>query len=334
MTIAYYDPTVPQTVNVTAAITAGAPSPHPIMTGDLNDMVVSCDLSRRLYCYLNGSVAWVRDYPSSWPRGLDVYNGLIFAANGTSIDILHAQIGTVPLKNIPVPSAPAAINAIRISQWDGITWVTICFDLDGVGSVRLYRLNGATVCDYGLTLMHTSGHVARHPRDAVVELGWVFVADTFGHRVYAWDIGSGGMRDSTDVYYPNSVHVMTPAIIRICAEHENRIFDWDYTTNPDTRTLVYSAPVAPFNDITKTNADIVAAEAGTFDPASTFTPKKSLCATEAAGLNTLYSPNSARMKGDDMIVSDTDNGRVLVINSGVIVTEVVGFNNPVNAILL
>jgi hypothetical protein len=303
------------------------------MTGDFKDMIVSCDLSRRVYGYVNGAVKWFRDYPTTWPRGGDVYQGIAFLANGTSIDLVCAYSGTL-IRTISGLNLPANINGIRVSEWNNQVWVTLALDENSAGSVRLFTLSGSTVCGWTLTHHSTNTHSAGNPRDAVVIAGWVFVADTFGHRVYAYDIASGAMRDSTDVYYPNSVHAITPAIIRICAEHENRVFDWKYSPAPVERTMVYSAPVAPFNDITKTMADIVAVEANTFDPASTFTPKKSLCATEAAGLNTLYSPNSARMKGNDMIVSDTDNGRVLVINNGTIITEVVGFNNPVNAVLL
>lgn len=335
MSLAYYNPAVPITENAAAAQSLAAPSAAPSMSGDNLDMVVASDFSRRLYCYLNGQLAWERDYPNSYPRGLDVYNGLIFAANGTSIDILHSKIGSVPLKKIPAPNAPAPINSIRVTEWDNKIWVAVCFDLDGAGSVALYQLSGNTVCDYQLAYHSSNSHIASHPRGAIVILGWVFVADTFGHRVYAYDIASGGMRNSTEVYYPNSVDEITAANIMICAEHENRVFDWQYHPAPDVRTMIYSAPVAPYNNVSKTKSDIVVEEAATVDPSSTFTPAKSLCAIEGSGKNTLYSPNSARGYIGGTLIADTDNYRVIfVASNGAITTEVTGFNNPVNAVLL
>lgn len=332
MTLPYFNP-ASGTVNVQQAINNGPPANAPVMTGIPRNMVVACDLSRVIYGFRNGVKRWQRAYPSTWPRGMDIYKEVLFVANGANIDLLCPWCGQV-YRSITVPSSGGAINGLRVSESGGDTYVTLSLDATGVGTVRIYKLTGTDQTNWALTHYLTSPQTAAYPRDAVVAAGWCFVADTFGHRVYGMALGSAGgaMRDSTDVYYPNSIDVRAANIIRICAEHENRVFDWQYDTNPDIRTMVACAPQLPFSDITKTKADIVAAESGTVDAASTFTPKKTVAAIECSGANTVYSPNSARTYGNELLIADTDNHRVVVRDATGIVTEATGFVNPVNAL--
>lgn len=325
MTYCYYSP---GTGTVPSPNPLGMPAGTVTLTGESRDMVVACDLGRAVVGIVGGVEAWRKNYPSTWPRAIDVFEGLLFVGVGTSVQVINPRTGFVH-RTMTVPSAPAPINGLSVSRWGSDVWVALSYDLNGAGSVRGYKMT-----NLGLTENFVNTHSAVYPRCAVVEGGWMFIADTFGHRVYAVDIASGGMRDSTDVYYPNHVQMLASNIVLITAEHENRIFKWQYSPGAHSRTMVHCAPVAPFNDITKTKADIVAGEAATIDPFSAFSPKKSLCAIEAAGTDTLYSPNSARLYGTDLLVSDTDNHRVVVIRGGSVVTEVTGFNNPVTSILI
>lgn len=333
MTLAYYDPTVPITANAAAAQAAGAPSTAPVFTStEKPDMIVASDFSRRVYGFVGGVQAWTRDYPGKWPRGVDVFEGLAYIANGTSIDVVNPKTGFLHT-TISVPSAPGNINSIRVTKWNGSTWLTLAFDTSGSGSVRAYTMSSFTLTQY-----LSSSHSAQYPRCAFVDVGWIWVADTFGHRVYAIDLASGAMRPSQgaiSVYYPNTVDFIpgSPDKIIVCAEHENRVFEWDYS--PSTVfTMKKCAPVAPYNDMTKTKADMVSGEAATVDSGSTFTPKKSQCAIECSGSDTLYSPNSARLYGNDLLVADCDNQRVVMFRSGTLVAEITGFNNPVTAVLI
>lgn len=305
----------------------GMPTAPVVQTGEVRDMVVACDLGRAVVGIVGGVEAWRKSYPSTWPRALDVFEGLAFIGVGTSIQVVNSRTGFVH-RTITVPGAPASINGLSISRWGSNIWVSLCYDMNGIGSVRGYTMN-----NLDLTEAFVNPFPAGYPRSAVVEGGWMFIADTFGHRVYGVDIPTLGMRNSTDVFYPNHVQMLASNRALICAEHENRVFEWKYSPTV-VRTMVLCAPVAPFNDITKTKADIIAGEGATMNPSSAFTPPKSLCAVEGSGVNTLYSPNSARQYVTDILVADTDNQRVIVSRGGVVVTEVTGFNNPVTAVLV
>lgn len=341
MTLAYYDPAQQLTVNVQAATDAGPPATPPAYTSGLevHDCVVACDLSKIVYGFKGGEKVWQRTY-AGWPRGLDVHKGVVWIANGTSIDLVSPTTGDL-IRTLTVPTYPSgnpAINSVRVTEYAGEWFATICFDFDGVGSVRLYKLTGSNVCAWTLTHDYTNPFTANKPRCAYYDARWLWVFDTWGHRVYAADRANGGFRPTTgalEVYFPNGGDSTPgdPSLVDVCAEHENRVLLWDY--DPTTSlSILASAPVAPFNDATKLKANIVAAEAGTFDPSSTFTPKKSKAAVECSGINTLYSPNSSRrLSNGDRLIADTDNHRVVRWRPGVgVVMQITGFNNPVNAV--
>lgn len=289
-------------------------------------MVVACDLSKRVYGFVDGQVAWQWD-DSLWSRALALFEGLVFIGTGTSIIAANPRTGYFH-RVMTVPNAPSDIVGLSITEFDGDIWVVCCFDGGGPGTVRGYRMQ-----HLDLTEIFVNPIPAQYPRHAEMAGGWIFVCETFGHRVYTVTT-YGSERESTDVYYPNYVQTLNGgAQALITAEHENRIIRWDYTATPET-SLEMAAPVAPFNDPLKTKDDIIAEDAGTSDPNSPYDPKKSLCAKESAGSVTLYSPNSARLYGDDLLISDTDNHRVIIHRNGQIVTEVTGFNNPVTAVLI
>jgi len=322
LTYCYYSPgsgTVP-TPNP-----LGMPAGAVTVSGEPINAVVACDLGRAVVGVVNGVEAWRRSYPSIWPRAIEIFEGLLFVGDGTNIHVMNPATGFVH-RTMAVPSAPAAISGLSVTRYAGQSWVICSFSGTGAGTVR-----GYTMSELALTEAFVNPQTASHPRHATLIGGWVFVADTFGHRVYGVTLG-GAMRDSTEVYYPNHLQALASDRIMVTAEHENRVFVWDYSPT-HTREMVHCAPVAPFNDIAKTKADIVAGEGATLDPASTFTPKKSLCAVEGSGANTLYSPNSSRLYGTDLLVADTDNHRVVLIRAGSVVSTMTNLNNPVTAVL-
>lgn len=314
----YYSPTVPGTVN----ITYGPPAQSPVYTGEQHNIAVACDLGREMYAFKAGSIAWQKSMPSSWPRALDVFEGLMLYADGQNLVVCNPATGFVHQSY----NLGAVINAVKVIRYGTTTYVSVCFDTTGAGSVKLY-----TWSNMALTLAFTNPHSASNPRGAYYYAGWMFIADTFGHRVYAVDVASGGMRNSTDVYYPNSIEPIASDKVLVCAEHENRVFEWDYYPT-DVRTMLMSAPVVPYNDISKTKADIVSLESGT-GVSPGYTPPKSACAKEYAGAMTLYSPNSARITSQGLLIADTDNHRVILVRNGAVVTEITGFNNPVTAVI-
>lgn len=311
----YYAPTVPGTVGITEG-----PVGTPIYTGEQHNIVVACDLGRYLYAFMNGNLVWQKSLSTSWPRALDVFEGMLLYADGQNLVVCNPATGFIH----KTYNLGAVINSVKVTRYNGETFVAVCFDTSGVGSVKLYKW-----ADMALTWYFTNPHAAGNPRGAYLFAGWLFVADTFGHRVYAVDVASGGMRNSTEVYYPNGIEPITSDKVLVCAEHENRVFEWDYYPT-DSRTMFMSAPVAPYNDISKTKADIVSLESSTgITPG--YEPPKSACAKEYAGDVTLYSPNYARVTSSGLLVADTDNHRVVLYRDNSIVTEITGFNNPVNA---
>lgn len=315
--LSYYSPALPGTVNQVIG-SAGTPT----MDGEQHDIAVACDLGRTLHVLRGGAVAWQRDFPSSWPRALEVFEGLMFYGLGGSLVVCNPLTGFVHRSY----SMPAVVNAIKVTRFGGVTYVAVCFDTGGGGSVRVYRWQ-----DFSLTQIFVNSHAAQNPRGAYVFAGWLFIADTFGHRVYAVDLASGAMRNSTPVYYPNTIEPIASDRVRICAEHENRVFVWDYWPT-DTREMEMCAPVLPYSDITATRDQIIASESGTAAPG--YTPPKSACAVEYAGDITLYSPNSATMTPHGLLIADTDNHRVILVRDGQIVMRATGFNNPVNAVMI
>lgn len=314
----YYAPTIPLTVD----ISYGAPANPPAYSGEQHDILVASDHGRILECFRGGSRVWSKSMPNSWPRGLDVFEGLMLYAEGQDIVIANPATGFEHKRQ----SLGAIINSIKVTRYSGVTYVTVCFDTNGTQNVKVY-----TLANLALTHFFTNPHSAGNPRCAYFYAGWLFIADTFGHRVYAVDKVSGGMRNSTEVYYPNYIEPIASDQVRICAEHENRVFVWDYYPT-DSRTMVLSAPVAPYNDMTKTKADIVSLESGT-GVTPGYTPPKSACAQEYAGDMTLYSPNSASMTPYGLLVADTDNHRVILVRDGSVVASISGFNNPVTAVM-
>lgn len=324
MTYSYYTPGAG-----TSGVTTNKPALSSLaVSGEARSMVVASDMSRRVYGIVDGVPTWVLDNPNYFVRGLCLFEGLVFIPSnyGTSIHVINPRTGWIH-RTIAVPNAPSAIRGISIAHYAGETWMVLCFAGNGVGNVRVYKM-----VDLVIAQCLSNPNVANEPRHAELIGGNVFICDTFGHRVYGITL-AGVLHNSVDIYFPNHIHMLANDVGLITAEHENRVIRWQYSTNPDGFSIEYGAPVAPFNDPTKRKADIIAGEVATIDPASVYTPKKSLCAVEAQGEDTLYSPNSARLYGGDLLISDTDNHRVIIVRDGVIVTEITGFNNPVTSIL-
>lgn len=324
MTYAYYSPPLGTVPNPQPL---GMPAGSVTCAGEQINAVVACDLGRAVVGVVGGVEAWRRSYPSHWPRAIETFEGLLFIGRGAGIEVVNPRTGYIHAV-MNIPSAPANINGLRITRSGGQLYATCCFDMNGTGSVRVYTMNG-----FSLAQAFVNPFTAYNPRCAEICFGWVFVCDTFNHLFYAVDVASGGLRVSTSVYFPNHVQMLDAETALITAEHENRIARWKYTA-PESFTLDLAAPVAPFNNPTKRKAFIEANEAGTLNPSSAFTPKKSMASTEAQGSAlTIYSPNSARLYGSDMLVSDTDNHRVILVRGGAVVSELSNFNNPVTSVL-
>lgn len=149
----------------------------------------------------------------------------------------------------------------------------------------------------------------------------IFVADTFGHRIIAYDMLTKQTLFTEPVYFPNDLQVLDNNTLLVTEEHANRVFKLDLTTF--NRTLVYGCQLDIYGDIYSTPDEIKAREQS---GALTKANGRGICE------EILYSPNGAVQMDGYTIISDTDNHRVLLIDSnGIIVSQVENFNNPVRA---
>ncbi|PJM69199.1 hypothetical protein [Achromobacter ruhlandii] len=327
----YFAPSVGQTVNTSIGVTG-----DPDYRGAPRCIAVVSDWGQRLDVFLHGCFAWSRSHTDTWLRGLAFFKGLIYYCIEDYILIRDPltgfSIAQFQLSKI-VGGQRKAINSIRFSEVGGNVYLTVCYDFSGIGSVVVYRYSG------GRLLPHYENPLfASAPRGAYFD-GRLVVADTFGAggdglgSVYLVNPATGTRITWTNVYYPNTVEPASGGRVLICAEHENRVFEWDPATG--ARIMRMSAPHPLFATLSNTATMIEAGQTSTAGPTPP-TPPKSVCAEEHAGEWTLYSPNSARYgrSEDEMIISDTDNNRVIIVCGGEIKILITGFNNPVNAVLL
>lgn len=211
------------------------------------------------------------------------------------------------------------------------------FDLvrvDAVSGIEKHRetigefwcYDGEVACKAdGVLILATGVTVpATYPRAAAVAGGVLFVADTFGHKVDAYDASTAALLWTVDSYFPNSIQVENGRIV-VAEEHANRIASIDIATQ--AKSLIVGCSKDVFIDETATVAQIQARErAGAIGDSE----GRSICAGE------MYSPNDGRIQADgSLLVSDTDDHRVVQYRAdGSTIREIRNLNNPVRAIIL
>jgi hypothetical protein len=209
----------------------------------------------------------------------------------------------------------------------GKTFITVCYDFIGPNSVIVYEFAGDKFVEY-----LACPHVVSYPRGGYFTGAKLVAADTFGPNEDG--LGTVFMTDGAtkeaiaNVYFPNTVYPMPNGNVLICAEHENRVYECDPVTGQKTIHMSCGHPV--FSRIENPSTYIAEFQGFTGSHKSLRLPK-SICSVGNSGWDTLYSPNSARMYGGDLLIADTDNNRVIVNRRGTIVTSITGFNNPVTA---
>jgi hypothetical protein len=167
---------------------------------------------------------------------------------------------------------------------------------------------------------------AQYPRDAIRVTDVVYVADTFGHRVFAYDLRREEVVFQQPVYFPNDLSLIDDGrTLLVAAEHENRILAIDLETK--TSSIFAGCKAVPFADPTTTPEAIQAAEKS---GALTGADGKGVCAGD------MYSPNGVTANADGTaLVADTDNHRVLWLDRmGKRLATFEPFNNPVSALFL
>ena len=316
MTKSYYNP-----IYGTCHIQIGAKD-KPFVSPMKSWIVVACDLGRKVYSIRNGAIIWEMDFPESWPRALCFFEGIVYIANGNEIIGVNPESGYCHFKwTLSNP-----INSIEIRADQGRFFMSICYDTKGYESVELFEIiNGSPFSVF------KNNHKAYHPRGAYYLNSWLFISDTFGHEVYAVDIRYGTKAASVQVYFPNSIEPISNDEVRICAEHENRITNWNYVSGD--YNIEFGCNLYPFNINEVIYQQIKELEMHT-EADDKYNPHKTIASVEHSGDLTLYSPNSARMTNSSLLICDTDNHRVLIYEHGIIKEYCDLFNNPVNAVMI
>lgn len=304
------------------------------------NMVIASDITRTVIGIINGKIGWLRKYPEIWPRAMDIYNGHLYIGNRHGVDIIDLDSGNLDrqlaLRDLP---ALTLMNSLRITVLNDVPWLIVALDsplIDGVVAptthgIQQYLLHK----DREPELAGKGGDSVEssNPRDALFVNGVIYIADTHAHRVVSLHKTTEKM-NVTSVYFPNTVDYLksdSSTNLIVAAEHENRVFSLDLKTG-EKRLLMY-CPHPPFNDPILDGDRIARLQSSTVATGTGDSPPKSLCATEHSGLWTLYSPNSARVHNDRIIITDTDNHMVKVIDGKRMLALVAGIPNPVNALL-
>ena len=160
------------------------------------------------------------------------------------------------------------------------------------------------------------------PRDLDSFGNYVGVADTFNQRVILLNLQTHTKKE-IKVSYPNSVQFLNSETMLISAEHSNQVLTWNFVKNKIR--VVFSCKF--FNrvySLSKINSINVSIDNG---------DSPNNCSVDVSGRNTLYSLNSARItERNTILIADTDNHRVIEVKNGVVIREIVGFNQPLDVI--
>lgn len=165
---------------------------------------------------------------------------------------------------------------------------------------------------------------AYYPRDAVVSNGTAYVADTFNHRVIAYDIATDQILWTVESLYPNSIQVLSDRLI-VTEEHANRVVAIDLASH--AKTIVAGCDLDIYADPNASVSDIVTREAtGLLSRPD----GRSIC----EGI--IYSLNFAAYQDDGtLLIADTDNHRILHLDAnGGVLRELRNFNNPIRVLTL
>lgn len=169
-----------------------------------------------------------------------------------------------------------------------------------------------------------------YPRSIDQMNGFYAVSDTFGHRVVIYQ-GQTKV-DEIFEYYPNQAVFIDQENLLITGEHTNRVSRYNLTTKQ--MEILYGCQKHEiYTDLKFGLSEITSVEKS---GDVTLLSGLGVCAIENnEGEETLYSPNGARTWSEGLIISDSDNHRVIQVdNHGKILRTIDGLNEPVKAMVL
>jgi hypothetical protein len=290
---AHFSEEMQSTVDILRCVPARPPQ---LVGGPLsNDLIVVSDLGGLVKrVSTSGKLLWQRSL--NMPHGLEIHGDRLLIGEGKTLRVLNASSGA----DIEAFELDQPILMVRQLGKD----LFLLMNFKGVGAVRRYTLTG------GVPILIQSSPVETHyARGIYVNQSGVYVADTFRHRVIKLDLETLDLLDQADSYFPNSVQSFGDRLL-VAEEHLNVIAE--FTSNPLQR-----------NDL----------QLGCLKKSGKDFPQKNMkwvFCDQLKKKEQLFSPNDAIFFKDSIYVADTDNHRVVEFHRGRVVSELIGFNNPVN----
>jgi len=264
------------------------------------DLIVASDIGTNVSRYSsNGKLLWrATTYPNT-VRAIDISENSVIAYAGDEMLKIDLDTGKI-------------LNTKKTGQ-------LFLFNKK-IGS---YTLRGLDDSGRGVIYINDKKlpYKTKWARDAIINHKKLYVADTFGYRVAVFDLKSLKFLYKKDFYYPNDL-VLIKNRVKVVEEHGNRIID------VDSGNIEFSCPLWAYMQ-NKISIEKIEPEVVKLNSAEGI----GRCAREYMGENTLYSPNGAVYFEDELIIADTDNHRIIAIQEGKVVSEILNINNPVRIIL-
>lgn len=334
-TLSYYSPGFG-----TKDLNYGAPPFSPSIIGRVQDdtIIILNNIGRYIVSVngTNSSENW-RKIETKTPQSLFVYSqGVLGYTSDRNIILIDKVDGTELsrvnpwnrhirfIKRLEDENELSRINHLKLDTTylkKSYDRFLVCFDEDSTDVLYI------TDADFNIEYIY-SGEL-KYPRSADILGSKLLIADTFNHAVKLIDMKTNVILKEWDEYFPNAVKFKNEYEIYILGEHSNRL----YTLNIHSgyREMIFSANVEGLDDPNLTSMDITKLEhAGKLhaDPSSSYPYSKA--SIKYSGIQTLYSPNSIEVRKNSIVISDTDNHRVVEISldGSQIYREIYGLNNP------
>jgi hypothetical protein len=266
-----------------------------------HDLIVVSDLGGLVQrISKSGDLVWQRKL--GMPRGIDIGNGQLIIGDGHTLRVMDISTGAdLKIFNLDFP-----VLMMRLVDSD----LYLLMNFNGKGAVRHY-----TFSQGGLEFVKSADVETSYARGLHVDKFGIYVADTFNHRIIILDLDSMKIKDQTDSYFPSSVQINGGDRLLVAEEHFNVVSE--FSINP----LKFSRILFGCKNNSRTMMLSIESDLD------------AKCKKDDFGngfSGNLFSPNDAVELHGRIYVSDTDNHRVVEIYGGRVISQLTGFNNPVN----
>jgi hypothetical protein len=259
-----------------------------------NDIIVVSDLGGVVQRFSRfGEMLWQTKLNS--PKGLFLKDNYIYVGVGRELKKISIHSGVV--LNSYEFSHP--INNIFI-DYNGLY---VLFDIEGMGAINEFKFDGGNYI-----LQKKSNFLSKYPRGLYVEKNYIYVTDTYLNRIIKIDKNTFQIVEEASARFPMGILEFEGALI--VAEDLNVI------TGFSKDLLIRSGYSVGCRR--KTNV-------------TTLKRANDMVFCDHVNANQeLYSPNDVDKSFDYTYVADTHNHRIAIFYDGTFISQLLGFNNPVN----